>query len=156
MANAYRKMYLQIVFAVKNRQALLHKSWRAELFRYIAGIINQRGHYSLAVNGVEDHVHIFLCYGGHELVHDLVREIKKASNAFIKANNFCPYKFEWQSGYGVFSYSYRERDKIMNYVLKQEEHHRKKSFQKEYLKFLEDFEIEYKDEYLFDFWEREY
>ena len=96
--NSYRKVNLQIVFAVKNRKALLHKSWRADLFRYIAGLINQRDHYSLAVNGVEDPVHIFLDYNCKELVGDLVREIKKASNVYINDRNLCPYPFEWQTG----------------------------------------------------------
>jgi len=93
MANAYRKVYLQIIFAVKNRHALLHKSWRADVFKYISGIINQRKHYSLAVNGVENHIHIFLDYKGHELIEDLIREIKKASNKYINDNNLCKHKF---------------------------------------------------------------
>ena len=151
MANTYRSVYLQIVFAVKNRQALLSKKWRPELFKYITGIINKRNHFSLAVNGVEDHIHIFLDYNCKELIEDLVREIKKASNIFINENNLTPFKFEWQSGYGVFSYSYREKDKIINYVKNQEEHHREKSFREEYLDLLKSFEISFKDEYVFDF-----
>jgi len=150
MANTYRKVNLQIVFAVKNRQALLHKSWRPELFRYMAGIINHRGHYSLAVNGIGNHVHLFLDYNCRELIEDLVREIKKASNSYIKDRNLCPYKFEWQSGYGVFSHGYREKGVIIDYI-KNQEHHRKKSFRQEYLTFLKSYEIDFKDEYVFDF-----
>ena len=153
MANTYRKLHLQIVFAVKNRKALLDKSWRPELFKYISGIINQRNHYSLAVNGVEDHLHIFLDYNGRELIEDLVREIKKSSNAYIRDNNLCPYKFEWQSGYGVFSHGYREKGIIIDYIKNQEEHHRKQTFRKEYMAFLKSFEIDYKEEYVFDFLE---
>jgi len=153
MANTYRKIYLQIIFAVKNRNALLHKSWRPELFQYIAGIINQRKHYSLAVNGVQDHIHMFLDYNGHELIEDLVREIKKSSNSYIKDKNLSPFKFEWQSGYGVFSHGYREKDAIINYVKNQEEHHRGKSFRTEYMAFLKSYEIEFKEEYVFDFLE---
>ena len=122
MANTYRKVNLQIVFAVKNRQALLHKSWRSEVFQYIAGIINQRNHFSLAVNGVEDHIHIFLDYDCGELIEDLVREIKKASSAYIKANKFSPVNFQWQSGYGVFSHGHREKGIIIEYIKNQEEH----------------------------------
>ena len=84
MANTYRKIYLQVVFAVKNRNALMHEVWRHELFKYMSGIINNRGHYSLAVNGSFDHVHLFFDYKASELVEDLVREVKKASNTFIK------------------------------------------------------------------------
>jgi len=153
MADSYRKVNLQIVFAVKNRKALLHKSWRHELFQYIAGIINQRDHFSLAVNGVEDHIHIFLDYNCKELISDLVREIKKSSNAYINDKNLCKKKFEWQSGYGVFSHGYREKDIIINYVKNQETHHKKRSFQKEYKSLLKSFEIDFNEEYVFDFFD---
>ena len=153
MANTYRKLNLQIVFAVKNRQALLHKSWRQELFKYIAGILNKRGHFSLAVNGVEDHIHIFFDYKGDELIGDLVREIKKSSNNYINDKNLCSYKFEWQSGYGVFSHGYREKDIIINYVKNQEHHHRKRTFRQEYIDFLKSYEIDFKEEYMFSFFD---
>jgi len=153
MANTYRKIYLQLVFAVKNRQSLLEKSWRDDVFKYISGIINNRNHFSLAVNGVDDHIHIFFHYSGKELVEDLVREIKKASSSYIKLNKLCPVKFEWQAGYGVFSYSYRQKDMIMKYVLNQEKHHEKKSFKQEYIKELKSFEVDYKEEYVFHFFD---
>jgi REP element-mobilizing transposase RayT len=153
MANTYRKIHLQVVFAVKNREALLHKSWRPELFKYIAGIINQRKHYSLAVNGIEDHIHLFFDYNGRELIEDLVREIKKASSRYIKEKQLSPFKFEWQSGYGVFSHGYREKSTIIDYVKNQESHHQTKSFREEYLAFLNSYEIEFKEEYVFDFLE---
>ncbi len=153
MANTYRKVNLQIVFAVKNRQALLHKSWRPDLFRFISGIINRKEHYSLAVNGVENHIHLFIDYNCRELIEDLVRDIKKASNAYINDRKLCPYKFEWQSGYGVFSHGYREKSIIIDYVKNQEEHHRNKSFREEYMAFLKSYEIDFKDEYVFDFLE---
>lgn len=151
MANTYRKMYLHIIFAVKNRDALLHKEWRSRLFAYMAATINNRGHYSLAVNGVDDHVHLFFDYKGHELVSDLVREVKKSASEFIKQKKLSPFKFEWQIGYGVFSHGYKEKDTVINYVLNQEEHHRDKTFQEEYLDFLNQYEIEFKNEYVFKF-----
>ncbi len=153
MANTYRKMYLHVIFAVKNRDALLQKQWRHRLFAYMAAIINEKGHYSLAVNGVTDHVHLFFDYKGHELVADLVREIKKSSSDLIKEKKLCPYKFEWQKEYGVFSQGFREKDDIIKYILIQEEHHRKKTFREEYLNFLRSYEIEFKEEYVFDFFE---
>jgi putative transposase len=153
MADTYRKVYLHIVFAVKYRQALLDKSWRGNLFAYIAGILNQRGHFSLAVNGYSDHIHLFFHYSCNELIADLVREIKKASNQYIKENKLSPFKFEWQNGYGVFSNGYREKDTVIKYILNQEEHHGKQSFRKEYLALLKKYEIEYKDEYVFEFFE---
>ncbi len=151
MANTYKKLYLQIIFAVKNREAMLHKSWRRDLFQYMSGIVNQRKHYSLAVNGHHDHVHIFLDYNGHELIEDLVREIKKASNNYIKNKKLSPFKFEWQTGYGVFSHGYREKGAVIEYIKNQETHHKTKSFQNEYMAFLKSYEIDFKEEYVFNF-----
>jgi len=151
MANSYKKVYLHIVFAVKNRNALLNKAWRSRLFAYISGIIKEKGHYPLAVNGHKDHVHIFLDYNLHELVSDLVREIKKSSTKYIKSNKLTQYKFEWQSGYGVFSVGFKDIDTTIKYIIDQEEHHRKTTFKAEYLKVLNEFKIEFKEEYLFDF-----
>lgn len=153
MANDYNKVYLQIIFAVKYRKALLDKSWRDQLFAYTAKTLTNRGHYSLAANGYNDHVHIFIHYSAKELISDLVREIKKSMSNFIKTNNLCKSKFKWQFGYDVFSYSYREKSKIINYVNIQERHHQTKNFKKEYRAFLNKFEIEFKEEYLFDFLE---
>ncbi len=151
MANAYKSVYLQIVFAVKNKDSLLHKNWREELFKYISGILNSRGHYSLAVNGIEDHIHLFFDYNCNELVPDLVREIKKASSSYIKAKNLSQYHFEWQKGYGVFSHGYREKDIVIKYIINQERHHKTKTFREEYLSFLKSYNVEFKDEYLFTF-----
>lgn len=151
MANTYRKIYLHVVFAVKNREGLLHKEWRSRLFTYMAATINNRGHYCFAVNGVEDHVHLFFDYKGHELIADLIREVKKSASSFIKNENLCSFGFEWQKGYGVFSQGYNEKDRIIKYVLNQEEHHRKKSFKEEYFQFLNSYEIEFKEEYVFHF-----
>jgi REP element-mobilizing transposase RayT len=95
MANTYKKVYIHLVFAIKNRNALLEKEWRAKVFCYISGIINNKGHYSLAVGGHSDHIHILFDYNLNELIPDLVREIKKASSNFIKEENLSKYKFEW-------------------------------------------------------------
>jgi putative transposase len=95
MANTYKKVYLHIVFAVKYRNALLHKSWRGNLFAYMAGVLNSRGHFLFAGNGYDDHVHLFFDYSCIELIADLVREVKKTSSSFIKENNLVSVKFEW-------------------------------------------------------------
>lgn len=153
MADTYRKVYLHIVFAVKNRKTLLDKVWRNELFAYMASSLNNRGHFSLAVNGYNDHVHLFFDYNCKELISDLVREIKKSSNEFINANGFCSVKFEWQNGYGVFSNGYREKDVIIKYIINQEKHHSKRSFKDEYFSLLDSNEVEYKNEYVFEFFD---
>ncbi|MBY5957893.1 transposase [Membranicola marinus] len=153
MANKYLKIYIQIIFAVKYREAILAKSWRSELFSYMSTSLLDRGNYPLAVNGSYDHVHLFFDYRDTELISDLVRELKKSSNSFIKNKGFTRSKFQWQTGYGAFSYSYREKGKIIEYIRNQEKHHQKVRLKDEYLSMLNDFEIDFKDEYLFDFLE---
>lgn len=153
MANTYNKIYLHIVFAVKHRKALLDKSWRPLLFAYIAQSLTKRGHQAIAVNGYHDHVHLLFQYSMKELVPDLVRELKKSSNAFIKEHKLSGFLFEWQQGYGAFSVSWHDVDKIQNYIKNQEEHHKKVHFKGEYTDMLKEYKVDYKDDYLFDFLE---
>ena len=81
---------------------------------------------------------------------DLIREIKKSSNSFIKERKFTKFKFEWQEGYGAFSYSHSGFSNVINYIMNHKEHHKKQTFKDEYMEFLNKFEIEFKDEYLFE------
>jgi REP element-mobilizing transposase RayT len=151
MAGTYSQIYIQYVFAVKGRENLLHKSWREEVFKYMSGIITAKNQKSIIVNGVEDHVHVFVGLKPSMNISDLIRDIKNNSSNFINDNNFLKQKFLWQEGYGAFSYSYSAVTNVYNYILNQEEHHRKKTFKEEYLEFLKDFEVEYDEKYLFDF-----
>ncbi|MBY5960084.1 transposase [Membranicola marinus] len=153
MANKYLKIYIQIIFAVKYREAILAKSWGNELYSYLSTSLLDRGNHPLTVNGNYDHVHLFFDYRDNELISDLVRELKKSSNSFIKNKGFTRSKFQWQTGYGAFSYSYREKGKIIEYIRHQEKHPQRVRFKDEYLSMLNDFEIDYKDEYLFEFLE---
>jgi putative transposase len=148
MAGTYAKIQIQIVFGVKYRAALIQPSWEVELHKYIAGIIEKRGHKLLAINGMPDHIHILIGYRPMEGLSDLVREIKKASTEFIKAKKFTPYKFQWQEGYGAFSYSEDDIKNVVRYILNQKEHHRKVTFTEEYVRFLKDFNVDYVPEYL--------
>ena len=151
--STYSQIYIQIVFAVKNRQALISNEWDVELYKYITGIVQNKGQKMLAVNGVADHIHILIGMKPTCCLSDLVREIKKASNAFIKEKKLTPYKFEWQEGYGAFSYSHSALNNVIKYVNNQKEHHKKKSFREEYKDFLIRFKIEHEDQYLFDWLE---
>ncbi|MEZ4990275.1 MAG: IS200/IS605 family transposase [Saprospiraceae bacterium] len=153
MPNTYTQLDIQLVFAVKGRQSLVHRSWKDDLYRYITGIVQNHGHKMLRINGMPDHVHIFIGYHPTQLIPKLVEEIKTSSNAYIKQQRFTNAKFSWQTGYGAFSYSRSHRDAVIKYIDTQEEHHRKKTFREEYLDFLQKFEVEYKEEYLFDFQE---
>ena len=151
MADTYTQLDIQLVFAVKGRESLIQKQWKEELYRYITGIVQNHKHKMLRINGMPDHVHIFIGYNPNQLIPKLVQEIKTSSNEFIKKKGFSRFKFNWQQGYGAFSYSRSHRDSVIKYIENQEEHHRKKSFQEEYMEFLKKFEIEYNDQYLFDF-----
>jgi len=154
MSSTFSQIYIQVVFAVKGRQSLIHSSWEEELYKYITGIVNNKKQKLLAINGTNNHIHILIGLKPSCRLSDLVREIKKSSNTFIKEKRFTRYKFEWQEGYGAFSYSHSALDNVIAYINKQKEHHRKRTFKEEYLDFLKKFEIEYKDEYLFNFTEQ--
>jgi putative transposase len=151
----YSKIYLQVIFAVKYRECLLDSSWEESLYKYITGIIQNKEQLLLAINGHRDHIHILVSVRPACRVSDLVREIKKSSTEFINLNRFVKGKFYWQEGYGVFSYSRWDVDMIIAYIRNQKEHHQKKSFRQEYMEFLKEFEIEYQEEYLFDWIDEE-
>ena len=150
MANTYTQIYIQIVFAVKGRQNLIAKENREELHKFITGIVTNRGQKLFAVFAMPDHVHILVSIGPTILISDLVRDIKAGSSKFINDKKWINGKFNWQEGYGAFSYSKSSVDSVVKYILNQEEHHKKKKFKDEYLDLLEKFEIEYDQKYLFD------
>jgi REP element-mobilizing transposase RayT len=129
MAGTYHQIHLQIVFAVKGRANLLHKEWRQEVFKYMSGIIKAKDQKPIIVNGVSDHVHVFVGLKPVSNVSDLVRDIKNNSSNFINDNKWLPKKFNWQDGYGVFSYGHSQIERVYNYILNQEKHHKKKNIQ---------------------------
>ena len=151
MANSYTQIYLQVVFAVSGRQGLIQKSWKDELYKYMTGVIMNNGHYLLAINGMPDHIHLFFRYRQTQTIPKLIQDVKTASSHFIKKEDFTNYAFSWQKGYGAFSYSQSQVSKVINYIQRQEHHHRKKSFREEYHNLLHAFEVEFNEEYLFDF-----
>lgn len=153
MANTFTQCYFHLVFAVRNRDALIRKSWKDELERYITGIVQNHKHKLLAINSMPDHIHIFIGYNVNHLIPDLVEEIKTSSNAWVKSKNFSKFKFEWQKGYGVFSHAHSQIDFVVKYIGNQETHHQKKSFKEEYLEILKKNEIKFIDEYVFEFFD---
>lgn len=150
MAGTFSQIYLQFVFAVKCRENLLQKPWRDEVFKYMAGIIKCKNQKPIIVNGVADHVHVFVGLKPAMSISDLVRDIKSNSSNFINEQKFIRGKFSWQEGYGVFSYAHSQIETVYQYIANQEEHHRKKTFKEEYVDFLQKFDIEYNDKYLFE------
>lgn len=150
MANTFSQLYIQVVFAVKGRQSLLEEKWEAQLYQYITGIIKAKDQKLLAINGMPDHIHIFMGIKPNCCLSDLVREIKKSSTEFISRNNLTQQPFRWQEGFGAFSYSHSHVDHVVKYVLHQKEHHKKSTFKEEYVDLLQKFQITYDEKYLFD------
>jgi len=149
-AGTFSQIYIQIIFVVKGRDSVILPAWEEELFKYITGIVQNKGQKMLAINGVSNHIHFLIGLKPSCKLSDLIREIKKSSNKFINNSKFTHYKFEWQEGYAAFSYSFSAIDNVVKYIKNQKEHHRIKSFSEEYKEFLNKFQIEYKDEFLFD------
>jgi putative transposase len=150
MANTYSQIYIHIVFVVKGRQNLIPKSKREELQRYITGIVQNRGQKMLAVFCMPDHSHILTGLKPSIALSDLVRDIKAGSSNFINDNKWVNGKFSWQEGFGAFSYSRSQIDTVIKYILRQEEHHRRRTFKEEYIELLKKFEVEYDEKYLFE------
>lgn len=150
MSDTYSQIYIHLVFAVKHRQTLISHQWEERLYQYMTGIMREKGQKMIAINGMPDHIHILIGMKPTCCLSDLVREIKKSSSVFIKENNFSQNQFNWQNGFGAFSYSHSHLDNIINYIMNQKEHHKKKGFKKEYIECLSKYDVEYKNEYLFD------
>ncbi len=148
MAGAYTQLYIHIIFSVKGRRALLSSEWRSELFSYVSGIVSAKGHKSIIVNGVADHVHILLGMKPSVALSELVRDIKSNSSKFLNEKKWLRERFEWQSGYGAFTYSHSQLPKVYRYIQDQELHHQKYSFKEEYLGLLEHFDISYDERYV--------
>src|SRR6185295_18247994 len=150
MANTYHQIYLQTVFAVKYRKAVLDKAWRSKLQGVIGSLINETGCKTIIVNGVEDHMHCFLGLKPVVSISELMKTVKAKSSKYVNDNHFTKQRFEWQEGYGVFSYSHSHIDKVYKYIANQEVHHKKQTFREEYLEFLVKFKISYEERYLFE------
>lgn len=150
MPGTFSQIYIQVVFAVKGRESLIHKEWEERLYQYITGIVRTKEQKLIAVNGMPDHIHVFIGMKPSCCLSDLVREIKKSSNDFINENKLAKFRFSWQEGYGAFSYSHSQIEAVAKYILNQKEHHKKVTFKQEYIDFLKKFEIEHDEKYLFN------
>lgn len=154
MANTFSQIYLQFVFAVKDRHNLISKNNKEELHKYITSLIQSRSAKLLAINCMPDHIHIFVGFKPTILISDFVKEIKLQSNEFINSKNWIKGRFQWQEGYGAFSYSQSHIDSVIKYIQNQEIHHQKRTFKQEYMALLEKFEVPFEERYLFDFIEQ--
>jgi REP element-mobilizing transposase RayT len=150
MAGTFSQIYIHVVFAVEGRENLIGKQIKEELNKYIAGIIKGKGQKPIIVNGMPDHVHVFVGLKPAMAISDLVRDIKNNSTNFINDKKIVKGKFCWQDGFGAFSYGHSQIGNVYNYILNQEQHHTKRKFKDEYLELLKKFEIPYDDKYVFD------
>jgi len=149
MANTYTQIHIQFVFIVKYRERVIQALWKQELYKYITGIVQNNKHKMICINGTEDHVHMLVGVRPAQSVSALMQDVKANSSKWINEKGYVKGKFEWQEGYGAFSYSKSQIKNVINYIENQEEHHRKKTFREEYIGFLKEFEIDYDEQYLF-------
>ena len=152
MPNTYSQLYIQIIFAVQGRKSLIKESIREELQKYISGIVSNHKQKLLAIYCMPDHTHIFLSMKPNMAISDLVRTIKSNSSSFLKDRNLVN-DFSWQEGFGAFSYAKSQAKNVIDYVSNQAEHHKKRTFKEEYVEFLNKFEIDYDEKYLFEFYQ---
>ncbi len=148
MANTYTQIHLQLIFAVQYRAAMIHQSWKQELYKYITGIIQGNTHKLVTINGVDDHLHILIGMRPIQSLSDLMQDIKTDSSKWINKKGFTKSHFSWQDGYGAFSYGQSQLNNVIQYIQNQEQHHKKISFVNEYKSFLKLFEIEYDERYI--------
>jgi putative transposase len=146
--STYTQIIYQIVFSTSNRIECLHQENRPELFKYISGIIKNRKSHLYRINGVEDHLHIITHLHPTVALSDLVKDIKVASAIKIKETGWFKNFTAWQEGYGAFTYSNKEKDRLIEYVKNQEDHHKKISFREEYIELLNEHKIEFDEKYL--------
>lgn len=154
MANTYSQIYIQFIFAVKGRERQILEAHRERLQQYISGIVKAHGQKMLAIYANPDHIHLLVGFNKLDVkISDFIRDIKSNSSKKINEENWFMGKFNWQEGYGAFSYSKSQMDNVVKYILNQKEHHSKKSFRQEYLEFLDKFEVDYDEKYLFEFYD---
>jgi putative transposase len=149
MANTYTQIHIHAVFSVQNRECIIGNQWKDELYKYISGIIGNHHHKLLAINGMPDHIHIIFGMRPGQSLSDLLQDIKGNSSKWINTRKFVRGKFSWQEGYGAFSYSKSHLPQVIQYIERQQEHHKGKTFLEEYKELLDAFGVEYDEQYIF-------
>ena len=151
MANTFSQIYIQTVFAVAVRQCLIKPDFKEELQKYITGILRKKGQKLIEINCMPDHAHLLMGLRPSVALSDVVRDVKSDSSEFINRKRWIRGRFNWQEGFGAFSYSHSHLDSVIRYIRNQEKHHAKKSFRSEYVTLLRKFDIAYDARYLFEF-----
>jgi REP element-mobilizing transposase RayT len=149
MANTYTQIYIHTIFCVQNRVSLIKPEWREELYKYLTGIVKNNGHKLIAINGMPDHLHMFMGMTPDQAISDLMQAVKGDSSKWIHSKGFVRGRFEWQAGFGGFSYSISQIDNVVKYINNQQNHHKKKSFIEEYTESLDKFKVPFNEHYIF-------
>ncbi|HEY3103867.1 MAG TPA: IS200/IS605 family transposase [Pyrinomonadaceae bacterium] len=149
MANTYSQIYIQIVFAVEGRQNLIDPERNDKLQKYFTGVVTKQKHKLIAVNNMPDHVHLLIGQRPDAALSDLVGDIKSESTNFINRHRWVKGRFNWQEGFGAFSYSRSQLDTVTRYIQNQQKHHQRHSFHDEYVKLLDRFDVPYDARYIF-------
>ena len=150
MSNTYTQIHIQTVFAVQCREALISPEWNERLYQYIVSIVNDQGHKTLAVGGVANHVQLLFGFRPTQSLSSLMMRVKRETSEWINKERLTKFRFQWQEGYGAFSYSKSHVPDVIRYILNQEAHHAKRSFREEYLDMLRKNEIEFDERYIFE------
>jgi len=153
MPKTHTQLYIQYVFTVKGRKNFIPEEHSPFLQKYIRGIIEKRKSILIAINNMPDHMHLLTSVNPDYSLAKFIQDVKAGSSKYINDQKWIKGKFQWQSGYGAFSYSKSHTDDVMHYINNQQQYHQKKTFREEYLEFLEKFQVEYEDKYLFEFYE---
>lgn len=148
MANTFTQIYLHLVFAVQNRISLIQPDWKDELYKYITGILRNNNHKLIAINGMPNHLHIAVGYKPHQLIPDLLQDIKGNSSTWINEKKFVRGHFNWQAGYGAFSFSHSQIDAVAKYIINQEKHHKKQTFREECIQLLKKYDVPFDEKYI--------
>ncbi len=149
MPNTYTQIHIHCVFVVKYREGIIQDSWKNELYKYITGIVQNNQHKMIVINGMPDHVHVLIGMRPTQSIADLMQDVKANSSKWINEQKLTPGRFEWQAGYGAFSYSKSQLKNVIAYIKNQEQHHATKTFREEYIALLEAFEVAYNEQYIF-------
>ncbi len=148
MSSTYTQIIYQIIFSTKSHERTITESKQNDLFKYIAGILKNKKCHLYRINGVEDHIHIITHIHPSVALANLVKDIKLASSEWIKKNEIFLYFNGWQDGYGAFTCSNKEKDRLIEYVKNQKEHHKRKTFKEEFVELLNEHGIEFDEKYL--------
>jgi len=153
MANTYTQLNIHAVFTMQGRENFILSTFRSRLFEYISGLLKNTGQFPLAVNGTQDHVHIFFELNPTKSVSEIMEVVKASSSKWVNENTFVKWKFKWQKGYGAFTYSRSQRNNVIQYIMNQEEHHKRRTFRQEHIELLKKFEVDYDSRYLFEYYD---